>query len=303
MKMKLLAILAVAVAFTSCNVGSRTTENTEQDSVKKFTVKEVWRTDTVLLTPESVIYDKKRDILYVSNVNMEPRMKDANGFISKIDKNGKIIELRWIEGLSSPKGMTIVGDTLYAADVDEIAVMDINQGKVITKIAIEGSRMLNDMTSDDNGNIYFSDTDANRIFRLHGGKVDEWLAEGLLGPDGLLLLGDTLYIASQGANNFASINVVNKQFTVLTDSVTHADGIAYTGIPGYYLVTDWDGQIFLINPDFSKTTLLNTKKIQMNTADIEFIPEESLLIVPAFFKNCVVAYKLSVAGKTAPLNP
>lgn len=298
MKTKLLAILAVAVALASCNVGTRKTENNEQDSVKKFTLEEVWRTDTVLLTPESVIYDKKRDLLYVSNLNMEPRIKDANGFISKIDRNGNIVQLRWIEGMSSPKGMTIVGDTLYAADVDEVVVMDINQGKVVSRIPIEGSRMLNDMTSDNNGNIYFSDTDANRIYRLSNGKVDEWLAEGLLGPNGLLLQSDTLFIASQGANNFASINIADKHFKVLTDSITNADGIAFTGIPGYYLVTDWDGEIFVINPDFTKTTLLNTSKIQMNSADIDFIPEASLLLVPTFFKNCVVAYKLSVVNKT-----
>lgn len=302
MKTKLLLAILIAASLMSCNVGSRKTENIEQDSVKKFTLTEVWRTDTVLRTPECVIYDKKRDILYVSNLNMEPRMKDANGFISKIDRNGNIVQLRWIEGLSSPKGMTIVGDTLYAADVDEVVVMDINQGKLISKIPIEGSRMLNDMTADNDGNIYFSDTDANRIYRLHQGRIDEWLAEGLLGPNGLLLQGDTLLIASQGANNFASININDKHFKVLTDSVTHADGIAYTGIPGYYLVTDWDGEIFMINPDFSKTTLLNTKNIQLNTADIEFIPEESLLLVPTFFKNCVIAYKLNVVDKTGSGN-
>lgn len=291
--------MAIASALTSCNVGNRKTDNIEQDSVKKFTLTEVWRTDTVLLTPESVIYDRKRDILYVTNLNMEPRMKDANGFISKIDRNGNIIQLRWIEGLSSPKGMAIVGDTLYAADVDEIVAMDINKGEIITKIAIEGARMLNDITSDNEGNIYFSDTDANRIHKLSGGKAEEWFAEGLLGPNGLLLMGDTLFVASQGANNFASIDVEQKRFKVLTDSVTHADGIAYTGIPGYYIVTDWDGEIFMINPDFSRTSLLRTKDKQMNTADIEYIPEESLLLVPTFFRNSVVAYRLEEITNTA----
>jgi len=81
------------------------------DPIKQFEITEVWRTDTILQTPESVILDKKHDILYVTNMNLEPRKKDGNGFISKMDKTGKITELRWIEGLSSPKGMAIVGDT------------------------------------------------------------------------------------------------------------------------------------------------------------------------------------------------
>jgi outer membrane protein assembly factor BamB len=219
-------------------------------------------------------------------------MKDNNGFISRIDRNGNIVTLRWIEGLSSPKGLTIVGDTLYAADVDEVVMMDINKGEIIRKLSVNGSRMLNDITSDSTGTIYFSDTDANRIYKLKNGKIEEWLAEGLVGPNGLLLKGDTLFLALQGANNFASVEVAEKKFKVLTDSIIHADGIAYTGIPGYYLVTNWDGEIYLINPDFTRSSLLRTKKEQINTADIEYIPEYNLLVVPTFFGNCVIAYRL-----------
>jgi hypothetical protein len=113
-----------------------------------------------------------------------------------------------------------------------------------------------------------------------------------VGPNGLLLKGDTLFLALQGANNFASVEVAEKKFKVLTDSIIHADGIAYTGIPGYYLVTNWDGEIYLINPDFTRSSLLRTKKEQINTADIEYIPEYNLLVVPTFFGNCVIAYRL-----------
>ena len=291
-KQMLIPVFIILLSLASCNIGTRKSGDIEKDSVKKFTLTEVWRTDTVLLTPESVVYDRNRDVLYVSNVNQEPRMKDNNGFISKIDRNGKILALRWIEGLSSPKGLTIAGDTLYAADVDEVVMMDINKGEIIRRILVNGSRMLNDITSDSTGTIYFSDTDANRIYKLKNGKIDEWLAEGLLGPNGVLLKGDTLFLALQGANNFASVEVAEKRFKVLTDSITHADGIAYAGIPGYYLVTDWDGEIFLINPDCTRTSLLQTKKKQINTADIEYIPEYNLLLVPTFFGNCVIAYRL-----------
>jgi len=291
-RMQSVFIVTLSLFLTSCNVGNRRNNNMEQDSVKKFMLTEVWRTDTILLTPESVIYDRKRDILYVSNMNDEPRMKDNNGFISKIDRNGKIVELRWIGGMSSPKGMSIVDDTLYAADVDEVVAMNIKTGELVRKIPIEGARMLNDMTSDSNGNIYFSDTDANKIYKLYGGKAEEWLSQGILEPNGLLLKDDTLYVGLQGANNFGSIEVAEKRFKVLTDSITHADGIAFTGIPGYYLVTDWDGEIFIINPDFSKTSLLRTKKEQTNTADIEYIPEHNLLLVPTYFGNSVIAYRL-----------
>lgn len=262
------------------------------DPIKQFEITEVWRTDTLLQTPESVILDKKRDILYVTNMNLEPRKKDGNGFISKMDKTGKITELRWIEGLSSPKGMAIVGDTLFAADVDEIVLMDINKGEIIRKIPIEGAGMLNDIASDNEGNIYFSDTDRNKIHKYSGGKVTEWLTEGLNGPNGLLYDNERLLVASQGGNDFATFDQTTKKRTLLTEGVGRGDGIAFTGITGYYIVTDWEGEIFMINPDNSKVSLLRTKEAGSNTADIEYIKEMNLLLVPTFFKNCIVAYTL-----------
>ncbi|HEX2974495.1 MAG TPA: hypothetical protein VHO68_01055, partial [Bacteroidales bacterium] len=277
------------------NVGNRKTEKIEQDSVKKFTVTEVWRTDSVLLTPESVIYDKKRDIIYVSCMNLEPRLKDKNGFISKIDKNGKITELRWIEGMNSPKGLAIIGDTLYAADIDEVVVMDIEKGVITRTIPVKGARMLNDITADNEGNLYISDTDDSKIHIYSGGSLSKWLGDEILGPNGLLFHNDTMFVASQGENNFSAIDIKTKSLKILTDSIAHADGIAYSGIPGYFIVSDWNGEVFFINPDFSKTSVLDTKEVQINSADIDFIQDEKLLIIPTFFKNMVIGYRLEVA--------
>ncbi len=80
---------------------------------------------------------------------------------------------------------------------------------------------------------------------------------------------------------------------MITDGVNRGDGIAYTGIPGYYVVTDWEGEIFMINPDNSRISMLALKTAGSNTADVEFIQEMNLLLVPTFFKNCIVAYTLT----------
>jgi hypothetical protein len=49
----------------------------------------------------------------------------------------------------------------------------------------------------------------------------------------------------------------------------------------------------MINPDNSRTSMLAPKTAGSNTADVEFIQELNLLLVPTFFKNCIVAYTLS----------
>jgi hypothetical protein len=122
--------------------------------------------------------------------------------------------------------------------------------------------------------------------------MTEWLTEGINGPNGLLFDGNRLLLASMGSNDFSTIDLSTKTVTMVTDSINHADGIAYTGIAGYYLVSEWGGQIYMINPDYSKVSLLNTMKDEINSADIDFIPGQNLLLVPTFFKNSIVAYKL-----------
>ena len=284
-------LILIILAFASCRTGSKKSAEEDISSIKQFKIVEVWRTGSDLMTPESVIYDKQRDVFYVSNLNQEPRKKDQNGFISRMDKDGNILDLRWIEGLSSPKGMAIVGDILYAADVDEIVAMDINKGEIVRKIFIEGAKMINDISADDNGNLYVSDTDAAKIYLFSDNAITDWLAEGLNGPNGLLFDVDRLLVASQGSQDFASVDIETKHRLVLTEGVNRGDGIAFTGIPGYYLLSDWVGEIFIINPDNSRSSLINTKE-QSNTADIEYLPGENLLLVPTFNGNCVVAYRL-----------
>ena len=65
-------------------------------------------------TPESVFYDKKNDRYLVSNINGNPTDADDNGFISIVSVDGKVENLKWIDGtaeniqLSAPKGMAVL---------------------------------------------------------------------------------------------------------------------------------------------------------------------------------------------------
>ena len=57
-------------------------------------------------TPESVVHDTIQDVYFVSNIGPgNPGALDHNGFISRVDPNGTIIQLAWITGLNGPKGL------------------------------------------------------------------------------------------------------------------------------------------------------------------------------------------------------
>ncbi len=63
-------------------------------------VEKIWETEKVFELPESVIYDPKNDVLYVSNITDHPFKKDGTGYISKIGLDGTIIKKKWIDKLN-----------------------------------------------------------------------------------------------------------------------------------------------------------------------------------------------------------
>jgi len=283
------------ILFIACSPAKKeSTELTEETMPKQVSYKleKQWETDTLLRTPESVLYDTERDIIYVANVNMNPWEKDGNGFISKISSTGEITDLEWVTGLNGPKGMSLVGTSLFVADLDELVEIDVTTGKVKSKTVVEGASGMNDISSDGKGTLYISDSNGDKIFKHANGKAEVY-KDGLPGrPNGQLVVGSHLFAAFSGAQKFYDIDLGSGEMTLVADSIGHGDGITPTTEEGVYLVSDWQGEIFIISDEIGKQSLLHTKNEKKNTADIWFMMEQELVLVPTFFDNRVVAYKL-----------
>jgi len=168
-------------------------------------------------TPESVLYDSDKDVYYVSNINGSPFDKDGNGFISKVKPDGTVEQLEWVTGLNAPKGMTLLTNTLYVADIDVVRTIDIDAGKLTGEIAIKGATFLNDVTQDA-GIVYVSDsglkpgeggfapsgTDA--IWQIDkDGKVTAVVKDPSLPRPNGLLKADALYMVTFGANELRKV--------------------------------------------------------------------------------------------------
>src|SRR3984885_8774567 len=102
----------------------------------QHTLTRLWETDT-LAFPESVLY--ANDLLYVSLLDHYPLREHGRGKIAKVALDGKIIDAEWIVGLDGPKGMGIWHGKLYVADITQIAVIDIKNGKIGHRIPVPGS--------------------------------------------------------------------------------------------------------------------------------------------------------------------
>jgi sugar lactone lactonase YvrE len=138
-------------------------------------------------SPESVRYDSAADVFYVSNINGGPVDKDNNGFISRMKPDGTIDSLELISGgrngvtLNAPKGLALVGDTLWVADIDAVRAFNVRTGAVVATVDLTSFHpvLLNDVCVGGDGAIYVTDSGmkpsgdamthvagADRIFRI-----------------------------------------------------------------------------------------------------------------------------------------
>ena len=128
--MKKLYFIA-AIALTACNMPNKEKETEQKASVQQYELLEKWESDSLLKVPESVLFDKANQILYVSNLDgSDPWKADGKGSIAKVGLDGKIIAAEWVSGLNAPKGMGLYNGKLYAADLGNIAVINIASGKI-----------------------------------------------------------------------------------------------------------------------------------------------------------------------------
>jgi len=258
------------------------------DNAHKLT--KTWESEAALKTPESVFFDARRKVLYVSNIDGEPWTNDGKGSIAKVGLDGKVIAAEWVAGLDCPKGLALStdGKWLYVGDYGGLVVIDVDAGKVKEKIAVEGS-LLNDVVND-KGTIYASDSKGKKVYAFKDGKASVFLDEKVLkGPNGLQVHKGSLYVLDND-----SLNLVQKDHSlkVLADGMPGgADGLE--NVKGDdFLVSVWSGAVWYVKADGSKELLFDGKAEKTSTADIGWDPATQTVYVPTFFKNTVIAFKV-----------
>jgi len=260
-----------------------------------------------LASPESVVYDPVTDVLYVSNINGPVMQKDGNGFIARLKPDGTFLERSWVKGLNSPTGLAIRDRTLYVADVDQLLEINAASGDIIKRHKGDGAIFLNDVTIAEDGTVYVSDTPMNTIWRLKEGVFEPWLAnDDLNGPNGLLVQGDKLVVASfgrmpsQGQSQelagLLAVNLEDQSIKPLGKPVGNLDGLEPVG-PGAYLVTDWAaGVLYRIDAKGKVNKLID---LNQGSADLAYFPETGTVLIPMMLDNSLAAYRLSKpAAKT-----
>jgi hypothetical protein len=249
----------------------------------------LWETDTILKVPESVLFDADNKILYVSNIDgTDGWAKDGKGSVAKVGLDGKIIAVEWVTGLNAPKGLGLYNGKLYAADIDEIVVIDIKKGVIDKRIPIEGAKGLNDISIGGDGAIFVSDSKNNVIYKVENDKSTVY-QQNLKGANGVLKRGSDFYIVDAGSaykvNDDKTLTKISDGMDGGTDGIENVSG-------DDFLVSCWQGALWYVHADGTKELLFDGKSQKTNTADIGFDPKTKIVYVPTFFRNSVIAFQV-----------
>lgn len=252
--------------------------------------------------PESAFYDAKRKLIFVSNVDGQPNEKDGKGSISILSADGKVVNPAWQSGLNAPKGLAMVGERLYVADIDTLRVFDVMNGRQMASYVVPEAKFLNDVTADSAGNVYVSDMLDDAIYRLAGDEFSLWLKDaalqapnGLLAEEGRLVVGAwgvmTEGFATEVPGHLKSVDLESKAIVSMGsgESLGNLDGVESDGRGGYF-VSDWfSGGLFRIKASGEAEKLLT---LEQGSADIGVIPAKNLVLVPMMNSGTVRAYQI-----------
>lgn len=249
--------------------------------------------------------------------------KDGDGQVTVVGKDGK--PAPFATGLDDPKGIVAYQNILYVADNKKVLRID-NKGKV-TVIADEKAfptppLFLNDITVDENGTIYVSDSgdlkgNGGAIYRLNIGggfpfpkfkdkqpepakaKVtlvtDGKKNPAIKAPNGLVMDGKSfLLVLDIVSGELLRIKLGDGSSTKIAEGFQGGDGLAWD-MHGRLFITSWaQGKVWGI-PRAGQTPILIGEGFA-SAADLCLDPTGKFLLIPDMKSGTLVKFSSTIPG-------
>lgn len=258
-------------------------------------------------SPESVVV--AGDHVYVSNVGdkLEPFAKDGDGFISRLDRQGNVRELKWKSGLNAPKGMIAHNGVLYVADIDRVLGWRMSDGKEVFELDLSatGVRFLNAFAAASGHRLLLSATDQGKVYVIHTlqPRLEELRFDvAPQGPNGLKLEGQVLTVVEWGADDrpngkVRQYRLSGNQANQIREYTLSPPGL-YDGVVSLggqrYVVSNWvrfepAGVLHWLDTRTGQQALIQAP-VMAGPADLAF--DGNVLWVPAMMEGKVYRLKL-----------
>ena len=237
----------------------------------------------LLNRPESIVYDSLRNRYLVSNWD--------TGHMVQIDSNG--VQDYFIISQHCYAGLKIVGDSIYVACRGEgVRGFDLETGQMFMHVDIPESNVLNDITADNSGNLYVSDPNAHRIFKviISEQSYSLFVGSGLSVPNGIYFdeSYDRLLLVS--ARNFSPIQAISLEdsslSTIVYTGISILDGLTMDEHRNVYF-SAWS-----TNAVYKYDSTFTNPPEQISThapepADIFYDGHNHVIAVPVFYGNYI----------------
>jgi sugar lactone lactonase YvrE len=314
MRQQILLLAIAALGAAACGGGDRKPADTPAADTAApepaGPTAQLIKTVDGLQAPEAARWDSDQKIWFVANINGAPSTKDNNGFISRLAPDGTIETLKFIEGgkkgvtLNGPKGMAIVGDTLWVCDIDAVRGFNRKTGALVANIKVPGAVFINDITAGPDA-LYATDTgvilsaDAppkhpgpDAIYRIVGRKATTaYKFDGQPGPNGITWdpNGERLIIAPFGDKSISAWTPGDSTARKIGEGPGMFDGLESFG-PDQFLVTSWTDSSLSVLREGTVTKLLGGLA---GPADIGYNRESGIIAVPQLTENKLALVQVS----------
>ena len=201
-------------------------------------------------------------VYFISSTN-----GDDVGWVSKLAADGSMIDPRWATDLRNPMGMRVSGNRLWINNTTEVVGLNLDDPSDRIVHPIDGAISLNDLATDSSGHAYLSDSMNSRVVRvdLATGENSTYISTLPSSPNGLLVQGDRLYIASWGVMSdrpeeraqwitktagdlyWVSLKDSTKSRHIIVPELGNLDGVEIDQKGNIY-VSDWEsGKLYKIS--------------------------------------------------------
>lgn len=248
--------------------------------------------------PESITSNGER--FFVSSQGQDFMSKDGDGFVSEISADGKILNQNFLplKGvLNAPKGMSIINNVLFVADLDRVVGFNIDNRRIVFELLIDGAKLLNDICQLENGFIAVTETVSGNIYKINISKKTIEIIGNIPTVNGIAYNQNTnqLLVCSNGENygdGAVYLKSENSEFKELPNIANgFFDGIEWID-DEHLLISDWvtfpvngSGKLWLYD---LKNQQSEFNIIEESIADIYFDNKTSKIYMPQMLHNRVL---------------